>query len=270
MLLNDEIISKLKYIHLFLMNIINIFDLPVKNFYTYMELRALYKMIQNEINNKLLNNVYSEINKLKNIFIDSNKKEEALKNYKIFYENLRSDYKISNYSALRIFIVDYFTYELKKYSENKELFPIIMDVLSEDNGAAFMVSNKISNIFLKKYIFKTPPKNEEECENILENAYKIKKEINEDLFLKKYNEIINTKGNEKIKEMIDEIVQQVFGFYFNGYFMSYLDSIYNTNNYKDLDYTKIFDNNKLFFIQRKRNKYIFSKCIYSIIFICFY
>ena len=177
-----------------------------------------------------------------------------------------------------------------------------MDVLSEDNGAAFIYSNKIFNIFLKKYVFKTPPKNEEECENILENAYKIKKEINddeleikkekleqkeerneserenkndeeikekkdednnneiknkpivineikykEDLFLKKYNEIINTKGNEKIKEMIDEIVQQVFGFYFNGYFMSYLDSIDNTNNYKDLDYTKIFDNNKLFF-----------------------
>ena len=52
-----------------------------------------------------------------------------------------------------------------------------MDVLSEDFGSALIRSNKIFNIFLKKYLFKSPPSNEEECRNILENAYKIKKEI---------------------------------------------------------------------------------------------
>ena len=61
-------------------------------------------------------------------------------------------------------------------------------------------------------------------------------EEKEDLFLKKYNEIINTKGNQKIKVIIDEIIQQVFGFYFNGYFMSYLDRLDKTNSFGDIDF----------------------------------
>ena len=322
---NNKLIPKLNYIHLFLMNIINTLNLPTKSFYTYMQFKTFYRfIIENDENNKSLNDIYSEIYKLKDAFIDPNKKDETLNNYKTFYEKLISDYKINNYSALRTFIVDIFAYELKKYGENEELFSIILDVLSKDNGSAFTCSNKIFNIFLKKYIFEKPPKDEENCRNILENAYRIKKVIieendkqenikikieekvnneeikendignikedkkkseeniakdkdkekknkednhseikneneidyineikeqkyKEDLFLKKYYEIINTKGNEKIKVMIDEIIQQVFGFYFNGYFMSYLDSLNETNTYEDIGDFEIFDDNKLFF-----------------------
>ena len=341
-LLNNEIISKLNYIHLFLMNIINNLNLPTKSFYIYMQFKSLYNFIQKENKISLLNKVYSEIYTLKDVFIDSNKKDEALKYYLAFYDKLRNDYVINDYKALRIFIVDFFFYELKKYQEKDELFPIIIDVLCEDNGSAFIVSNKLFNIFLKKYFFEKPPKTEDECINILENAYKImkekkndnfeikvdieinknieedvkeydiikeddnvnneekkdekngnndneekkdeendnddneekkdekinnenelqpkiineineekEKEIKEDLFLRKYIEIINTKGNDKIKIIIDEIIQQVFGFYFNGYFLSYLDEIDKTNIYKDLDDSKfnysIFGKNELFF-----------------------
>ena len=399
---DSRLIPKLNYIHLFLMNIVNSLNLPSKNFYTYMQFKSLYKFIENNGKSGNLNKIYSEIYKLKDVFIDPNKKEEILKSYLDFYQKIRSDYKISNYIALRIFIIDFFTYELKKYQENEILFPIIMDVLTENNGDAFLESNKIFNIFLKKYLFDEPPKNEEECLNILENAYQIKKgnkyekneekndvnnvfinfeaneiniknkdnseikipvddevnneneiqdyneisdeneiqdhdevnneneiqdynevnnekkiqdyneindvkeekeiqdnvddenennnvneiqiddlketiskeiiepikeeeikeikqeveekiqpikdnDIKEDLFLKKYNDIINTKGNEKIKIIIDEIIQQVFGFYFNGYFMSYLDEINNTNSYgSSFPASKIFETNKLF------------------------
>ena len=411
---DSRLIPKLNYIHLFLMNIVNSLNLPSKNFYTYMQFKSLYKFIENNGKSGNLNKIYSEIYKLKDVFIDPNKKEEILKSYLDFYQKIRSDYKISNYTALRIFIIDFFTYELKKYQENEILFPIIMDVLTENNGDAFLESNKIFNIFLKKYLFDEPPKNEEECLNILENAYQIKKgnkyekneekedvnadfvgieaneiniknidnieikiqdddevnneikipvddevnnenqiqdyneindeneiqdddevnnekkiqdynevnnekkiqdyieindvkeekeiqdnvddenennnvneiqiddlketiskeiiepikeeeikeikqeveekiqpikdnDIKEDLFLKKYNDIINTKGNEKIKIIIDEIIQQVFGFYFNGYFMSYLDEINNTNSYgSSFPASKIFETNKLF------------------------
>ena len=399
---DSRLIPKLNYIHLFLMNIVNSLNLPSKNFYTYMQFKSLYKFIENNGKSGNLNKIYSEIYKLKDVFIDPNKKEEILKSYLDFYQKIRSDYKISNYTALRIFIIDFFTYELKKYQETEILFPIIMDVLTENNGDAFLESNKIFNIFLKKYLFDEPPKNEEECLNILENAYQIKKgnkyekneekndvnnvfinfeaneiniknkdnseikipvddevnneneiqdyneisdeneiqdhdevnneneiqdynevnnekkiqdyneindvkeekeiqdnvddenennnvneiqiddlketiskeiiepikeeeikeikqeveekiqpikdnDIKEDLFLKKYNDIINTKGNEKIKIIIDEIIQQVFGFYFNGYFMSYLDEINNTNSYgSSFPASKIFETNKLF------------------------
>ena len=176
---DSKIIPKLNYIHLFLMNIVNSLNLPSKNFYTYMQLKSLYKLIENNGKPDKLNNIYSEIYKLKDVFIDPNKEEEALKSYLSFHQKIRSDYKINDYSELRIFIIDFFTYELKKYQENEKLFPIIMDVLMENNGDAFMESNKIFNIFLKKYLFDKPPKNEEECLNILENAYKIRKE-NED------------------------------------------------------------------------------------------
>ena len=139
---NNEIISKLNYIHIFLMNIINIMQIESKSFYIYMQFKSLYKLIKEEKNNKLLNNIYSEIFKLKSIFSSSIKKEETLEAYIQFYEKLRNDYKISNYNALRIFIVDFFTYELKKYQNNEKLFPIILDVLSENNGDAFLGSKK--------------------------------------------------------------------------------------------------------------------------------
>ena len=360
---NNEIMSKLYYIHLFIMNIINVLKLPNKSFYVFMQFRSLYNLIKKENQNELLNKVYSEIYKLKDIFKEQSK-NEALNLYKNFYEKIRTEYKINNYQEILIFIVDFFEYELKKYNENEELFPIILDVLSEDFGSAFTRANKIFNIFLKKYLFKKPPSNEEECTKILENSFKIKKgniklknkekeelnndinneiieskneeeenikkepmieepkikedekeeeikkeepkieeekkkkkkkkkmkkkkeendfdeikneepkieeenkeenifdenkieetennekeidyndikneenekevekeEFKEDLFLKKYNEIINIKGNEKIKIKIDEIIQQVFGFYFNGYFRSYLDGQTFTNKY---------------------------------------
>jgi hypothetical protein len=88
--------------------------------------------------------------------------------------------------------------------------------------------------------------NENEIQPKIINEINEEKEIKEDLFLKKYNEIIKTKGNDKIKIIIDEILQQVFGFYFNGYFLSYLDEINKTNTYEDLD-VSIFGNNELFF-----------------------
>ena len=160
---DSRLIPKLNYIHLFLMNIVNSLNLPSKNFYTYMQFKSLYKFIENNGKSGNLNKIYSEIYKLKDVFIDPNKKEEILKSYLDFYQKIRSDYKISNYTALRIFIIDFFTYELKKYQETEILFPIIMDVLTENNGDAFLESNKIFNIFLKKYLFDEPPKNEEEC-----------------------------------------------------------------------------------------------------------
>ena len=306
-LINNKIISKLNYIHIFLMNIINTLNLKSQNFYIYMQFKSLYQLIQKEEDNKLLYNIYSEIYKLKSVFSNLNQKNESLKSYLTFYEYLRSECKINDYSALRIFIVDFFYYELKKYQENEELFPIILDVLSENNGDAFIGSKKIFNIFLKKYIFEEPLNDEEECRKILENGYRIKKDnknenigkkeeyemkkedkkdnegkdvkeekiseknenkeeeeeeeekkdiednnekkdekdepekinkIKEDLFLKKYNEIITTRGNQKIKVIIDEIIQQFFGYYFNGYFMSHFDK---------KDYSTIFfDENKLF------------------------
>ena len=63
------------------------------------------------------------------------------------------------------------------------------------------------------------------------------------IFLKKYNEIINTKGNGLIKIKMDEIIQQVFGFYFNAYFHSYFDDIDSSNS---LDSCDIFNENKSF------------------------
>ena len=107
-LLNNEIISKLNYIHLFLMNIINNLNLPTKSFYIYMQFKSLYNFIQKENKISLLNKVYSEIYTLKDVFIDSNKKDEALKYYLAFYDKLRNDYVINDYKALRIFIVDFF------------------------------------------------------------------------------------------------------------------------------------------------------------------
>ena len=83
---------------------------------------------------------------MKSIFSDSVKREETLKAYIKFYEKLRSDYEIKDYYALRIFIIDFFTYELKKYQENEELSTIILDVLTENNGDAFISSK---NTFLK-------------------------------------------------------------------------------------------------------------------------
>ena len=271
-LLNNEIISKLDYIHLFLMNIINTLNLPNKSFYIYMQFKALYNLIKEEGNNSS-KKLYSEIYEIKDAFNDLNKKEKALNSYKEFFKKMREDFR-GSYSYLRNFIVDYFYYELKKYQENEELFPIILEVLSEDYGSALTCSNKIFNIFLKKYIFESPPKNEEECKKILENAYEVKKEDNknikedeinedkdenneiveepkielengykDDLFLKKYNEL---KDNKKIKEIIDEIVQQVFGFYFNGYFMSNLDEINETYSFKNSKISRVFDNNILF------------------------
>ena len=275
-LLNKEVISKLNYIHLFIMNIINTLNLPNKSFYVYMQFRAIYNLIEKE-GAKSLNQYYSEIYKIKDVFNDPNKKEEALKSYTDFYKNIREDFK-GTYSNLRNFIVDFFYYELKKYQENEELFPIIIEVLSEDYGSALIGSNKIFNIFLKKYIFEIPPENEESCKKILENAYEIKKEVEninqneikiqldeekkndnneigeeqkneiekrykDDLFLKKYNEL---RENEKLKAIIDEIIQQVFGFYFNGYFMSNLDQINETYSFKNYKISNIFDDNKLF------------------------
>ena len=204
-----------------------------------MQFKSLYNLIKSDDNNKLLNDVYSEIYKLKSIFSDSIKREETLRSYCIFYEKIRSNYKISNYPALRIFVIDFFTYEMKKYQENEELFTIILDVLSENNGDAFIASKKLFNIILKKYIFEKLPENDEECKNILEKALK-NGEDNKDLFLKKYNEIISTKGNENIKEIINEIVQQYFGFYFNGYFTSFYGEYV-------IDYYYILENNQRFF-----------------------
>ena len=304
-LLDYQLISKLDYIHLFLMNIINMFQLPNKSFYLFMQFKALYKLIKLEGTARYLKNVYSEIYKLKDVFSEPKQKEKALNAYQVFYEKVRTDFKINNYDNMRHFIVDFFAYELQKYQENEKLFPIIMDVLCEDNGNGFRESNKIFNIFLKRYIFEKPPKNEIECKTILKNSYLIKKEIKieeerireeeeerikkeeeerikkeeeerikkeeekmddniikldvlkkeekpeepeeekEDLFLKKYNEIINTKGNQKIKVTIDEIIQQVFGFYFNGYFMSYLDRLDYTHSFEDIGYS-VFNDNKLF------------------------
>ena len=245
---NEEIIPELEYIHLFLMNIINILNLQVKSFYTYMQFKSLYKIIG--YFDAELKDFYSKIYKIKDIFIDPNKKEEALKSYLNFYEELRKAYDNcnngKNEDELRHFIIEYFTYELKKYHENEELFPIIIDIMIENEGKAFIQSNKIFQIFLKKYMFEMPPKNEEECRNILSNAFSINKDNKEDLFLKKYNEIINNKGNEKIKIMMDEIIQQVFGFYLNAYFMSYLDKINDTNSYECNFDDSIFDDNKLF------------------------
>ena len=127
-LINNKIISKLNYIHIFLMNIINTLNLKSQNFYIYMQFKSLYQLIQKEEDNKLLYNIYSEIYKLKSVFSNLNQKDESLKSYLTFYEYLRSECKINDYSALRIFIVDFFYYELKKYQENEELFPIILDV----------------------------------------------------------------------------------------------------------------------------------------------
>ena len=141
-LINNKIISKLNYIHIFLMNIINTLNLKSQNFYIYMQFKSLYQLIQKEEDNKLLYNIYSEIYKLKSVFSNLNQKDESLKSYLTFYEYLRSECKINDYSALRIFIVDFFYYELKKYQENEELFPIILDVLSENNGDAFIGSKK--------------------------------------------------------------------------------------------------------------------------------
>ena len=211
---NNEIMSKLYYIHLFIMNIINVLKLPNKSFYVFMQFRSLYNLIKKENQNELLNKVYSEIYKLKDIFKEQSK-NEALNLYKNFYEKIRTEYKINNYQEILIFIVDFFEYELKKYNENEELFPIILDVLSEDFGSAFTRANKIFNIFLKKYLFKKPPSNEEECTKILENSFKIKKgniklknkekeELNNDI----NNEIIENKNEEeeniKKEPMIEE------------------------------------------------------------------
>ena len=383
---NNEIISKLYYIHLFIMNIINILDLPNRSFYVFMQLRSFYNLNKEENNKLYIKETFSHINELKDIYNGQNKKEKILILYNEFYEKIRTNFKGNNYNNLGIFIVDFFTYELKKYQENEELFPIILDVLTEDHGSALKNSNKIFNIFLKKYVFENPPKNEEECINILKNTYTIKKEIKydnikldkniikfkenieeieikdeinneikeknlveikneifnaeqktaeindeeknkddskkdisddekekidetkieisndkvqnklenndvedekqkeeikneiiteenkieetekiveenkneiiiekpkineeervqEDLFLKKYNEIINTEGNGLIKIKMDEIIQQVFGFYFNAYFHSYFDDIDSSNS---LDSCDIFNENKSF------------------------
>ena len=58
---NNEIMSKLYYIHLFIMNIINVLKLPNKSFYVFMQFRSLYNLIKKENQNELLNKVYSEI-----------------------------------------------------------------------------------------------------------------------------------------------------------------------------------------------------------------
>ena len=86
------------------MNIINSLNLPTKSFYIYMQFKSLYKFIQKENKKSLLNNVYSEIYELKDVFIDSNKKDEALKSYLAFYDKLRNEYIIDDYKALRIFL----------------------------------------------------------------------------------------------------------------------------------------------------------------------
>ena len=49
---NNEIISKLYYIHLFIMNIINLLNLPSKSFYVFMQFRSLYNLIKIENNNE--------------------------------------------------------------------------------------------------------------------------------------------------------------------------------------------------------------------------
>ena len=58
-LLNNEILSKLNYIHIFIMNIINTNKLNIKSksFYIYMQFKSLYNLIKKE-DNKKLNNVY--------------------------------------------------------------------------------------------------------------------------------------------------------------------------------------------------------------------
>ena len=89
---NNEIISKLYYIHLFIMNIINLLNLPSKSFYVFMQFRSLYNLIKKENNNEYLKNVYSEIYKLKDVFI-SQKAQEILDIYKSFYEKIRTNYK---------------------------------------------------------------------------------------------------------------------------------------------------------------------------------
>ena len=81
---------------------------------------------------------------------------------------------------------------------------------------------------------KKKEKEEGEKNNILNDPIK----YTEDLFLKKFNEIITTKGNEKIKVIIDEIIQQYFGYYFNGYFTSF-------SNKENYDIT-FLDSHKLF------------------------
>ena len=207
---NNEIISKLNYIHIFLMNIINIMQIESKSFYVYMQFKSLYKLIKEEKNNKLLNNIYSEIFKLKSIFSSSIKKEETLEAYIQFYEKLRNDYKISNYNALRIFIVDFFTYELKKYQNEQELFPIILDVLSENNGDAFLSSKKIFNIFLEKYVFEDPPETKQECREILARTFKFEleeEEINDPMEDEKIKDI-DKEGNKEKEEQNKKEVEK--------------------------------------------------------------
>ena len=117
-----------------------------------MQFKALYNLIKEEGNNSP-KKLYSEIYEIKDAFNDLNKKEKALNSYKEFFKKMREDFR-GSYSYLRNFIVDYFYYELKKYQENEELFPIILEVLSEDYGSALTCSNKIFNIFLKNIFLK--------------------------------------------------------------------------------------------------------------------
>ena len=203
-LLNREIIPKIYYIHLFLMNIINTLNLSNKSFYLYMQFRALYDLIKKGYNTDYLKDAYTDIYKLKDVFININNKDEVLECYNNFYQKIRSEFNEHNYKYIRIFIVDYFYYELKKYKENEELFPIIIDVLSEDNGNAFIGSNKIFNIFLKKYLFEKPPENKEECRNILEKAFQIK---NNNLDNDKNKNNVGEK-NEQKKEEGNEIKEE--------------------------------------------------------------
>ena len=95
-LLDYQLISKLDYIHLFLMNIINMFQLPNKSFYLFMQFKALYKLIKLEGTARYLKNVYSEIYKLKDVFSEPKQKEKALNAYQEFYEKVRTDFKINN------------------------------------------------------------------------------------------------------------------------------------------------------------------------------
>ena len=115
---NNEIISKLYYIHLFIMNIINILNLPNRSFYVFMQFRAFYNLNKEEKYKQGLKDAYSDINNLKDIYNGQNKKEEILKLYQDFYEKIRTYFKGINYNKAGIFIVDFFTYELKKYLPN--------------------------------------------------------------------------------------------------------------------------------------------------------
>ena len=118
-----------------------------KNFlYIYMQFNSLYKFIQKENKKSLLNNAYSEIPYLtlsnphqkifKNyqVLLDMSQILnflrglkyiiydlwiERCKSYLVFYDKLRNAYILDDYKNLRIFIVDFFIYELKNIKKMK-------------------------------------------------------------------------------------------------------------------------------------------------------